>query len=255
MNWQLFSAFGIFLGFAANLIVSKTGDNRWRYELASVSTPTVCLLSLIWTIPESPRWLLKKGRYADAYASFCAIRETPLQAAAELFYANAQIQAEIRLLDRKTRQSDEELQNAHAPYSHGIAPERSRNKIELREYNHRMSNGEDIVSEPMQVPRPNSPPDFVKRPVQNSSQKETQERSANGCLPLPTRLKQLYNAITDQKDDVDLEEYQRCAKSTYYVTRIWQLFQMPRIRRATVAASIMMIAQQMCGIVSGTLEQ
>lgn len=65
MNWQLFGmswcigicetitnfiptpltdAFGIFLGFAANLIVSQTGDNRWRYEVASVILPTVVLL-------------------------------------------------------------------------------------------------------------------------------------------------------------------------------------------------------------------
>lgn len=44
MNWQLFDAFGTFLGFAANMIVSQTGDNRWRYEVASVIIPTLILL-------------------------------------------------------------------------------------------------------------------------------------------------------------------------------------------------------------------
>jgi hypothetical protein len=44
MNWQLFDAFGIFLGFAANLLVSQTGDNRWRYEVASVIIPALILL-------------------------------------------------------------------------------------------------------------------------------------------------------------------------------------------------------------------
>lgn len=47
MNWQLFDAFGIFLGFAANLIVSQTGDNRWRYEVASVVIPTLILLRYV----------------------------------------------------------------------------------------------------------------------------------------------------------------------------------------------------------------
>lgn len=47
MNWQLFDAFGIFLGFAANLIVSQTGDDRWRYEVASVVIPTLILLRYV----------------------------------------------------------------------------------------------------------------------------------------------------------------------------------------------------------------
>ncbi|KAF2097983.1 general substrate transporter, partial [Rhizodiscina lignyota] len=97
MNWQLFVALGVFLGFTANLIFSHSGPPSWRYQLASASLPAVCLLSLVWTIPESPRWLLKKGRYSDAFASLVALRPTPLQAAAELFYANAQIQVEVRL--------------------------------------------------------------------------------------------------------------------------------------------------------------
>jgi len=60
----------------------------------------------------------------------------------------------------------------------------------------------------------------------------------------------VWDTITDKKDDIDLEEYQRCAKASFYVTRVWQLFSMPRIRRATTAALVMMITQQMCGIVS-----
>ena len=44
MNWLLFDTFGIFLGFAASLIVSQTGENRWRYEVASAIIPTLILL-------------------------------------------------------------------------------------------------------------------------------------------------------------------------------------------------------------------
>jgi hypothetical protein len=48
MNWQLFDAFGIFLGFTANLIVSQADDSRWRYEIASVVIPTLALLRLVF---------------------------------------------------------------------------------------------------------------------------------------------------------------------------------------------------------------
>jgi hypothetical protein len=84
-------AFGIFLGFTSNLVVSQIGFLAWRFQIASAFLPTVCLLSLIWTIPESPRFFLKKGRLGEAYKALLALRETPLLAARELYYANAQV--------------------------------------------------------------------------------------------------------------------------------------------------------------------
>lgn len=93
MNWQLMVAVGIFLGFIANLVVSHIPDHlSWRFQIASASIPTICLLTLIWAAPESPRFLLKKEQVGEAYKSLLSLRETPLQAARELYYANAQIQ-------------------------------------------------------------------------------------------------------------------------------------------------------------------
>ncbi|KAH7095946.1 hypothetical protein FB567DRAFT_44571 [Paraphoma chrysanthemicola] len=232
MNWQLFDAFGIFLGFTANLIVSRTGENRWRYEVASVVLPTVVLLSLVWTIPESPRWLLKKGRYQDAFASFCALRETPLQAAAELYYANAQIQAEIKLLGRKARRVDVEALQKHRDQINGNIARESISNLEMNYIRHNDNHERDITE-------PTAPPDDPR---------ENQRDSDDACLPLTKRMKRIWSTITNQKDDVDLEEYQRCAKASFYVTRVYQLFSMPRIRRATTAALVMMCTQQMCGI-------
>jgi hypothetical protein len=79
---------------------------------------------------------------------------------------------------------------------------------------------------------------------------DSQAKPVNACLPLPKRLKRSWHTITHRKEDIDLEEYQRCAKASFYITRVWQLFGIPRIRRATTAALVMMITQQMCGIVS-----
>ena len=103
MNWQLFDALGIFFGFTANLVVSRIGPLAWRFQIGSVVLPTICLLTLIWATPESPRFLLKKGKLREAYESLLALRHSPIQAARELYYANAQIQAEISLLPEKPK--------------------------------------------------------------------------------------------------------------------------------------------------------
>lgn len=207
MNWQLFDAFGIFLGFTANLILSGTGDSSWRYQLASTSLPALCLLTLVWTIPESPRWLLKKGRYADAYASLVALRPTPLQAAAELFYAEAQIQAELNLLPRR-EPDPEAIPKDEQDGSPACSEPRRREKHEAREH----------------------------------------EDPDTGCLSLRGRIQRAWNILTDQNNDADLDQYQRCAKSTFWFTRIWQLFRIKRNRRATIAALVVNLSQQLCGM-------
>lgn len=39
MSWQLWTAFGIFLGFAANVVVIDTGSIAWRLQLGSAFIP------------------------------------------------------------------------------------------------------------------------------------------------------------------------------------------------------------------------
>ncbi len=95
--WIL-AAFGIFLGFAANLVVYDTGDIAWRLQLGSAFIPAIPLLAGVYLCPESPRWYIKKGRYADAYKSLCRLRNTPLQAARDLYYIHAQIVEESDII-------------------------------------------------------------------------------------------------------------------------------------------------------------
>lgn len=51
------------------------------------------------------------------------------------------------------------------------------------------------------------------------------------------------------------EQEVNMAKGVSYWSRLWDCFTVPRIRRANVAASTVMLAQQMCGINSELIER
>ncbi|KAK5080924.1 hypothetical protein LTR05_008240 [Lithohypha guttulata] len=104
MSWQLFVALGIACGFASSLIVFEVGpkEDAWRWQTASIIFPLISLLTLTTTCPESPRYLLKHGKYPEAYKAFCELHETPLQAARDMIYINAQIQVETTLLPKRS---------------------------------------------------------------------------------------------------------------------------------------------------------
>ncbi|KAK2744937.1 hypothetical protein FQN57_004066 [Myotisia sp. PD_48] len=98
MSWQVWTAFGIFLGTLANLAVVDTGAIAWRLQLGSAFIPAVPLVIGIYFCPESPRWLLKKGKTAQAYRSLLRLRNTPLQAARDVYFIHAQLEHERLLL-------------------------------------------------------------------------------------------------------------------------------------------------------------
>ncbi len=100
----------IFRGFSANLAFYKVKD-AWRYQLGSALLPALLLIGGILFCPgqfrefrkvrtsanisiESPRWYIKKRRYADAFQSLRRLRKTDLQAARDLYYIYAQVKME-----------------------------------------------------------------------------------------------------------------------------------------------------------------
>lgn len=99
MSWQVWTAFGIFLGTCANLIVVNVGAITWRLQLGSAFIPAVPLVLGIWFCPESPRWLLKKNKHAKAYKSLCRLRNSNLQAARDLYFIHAQLIQEELLIE------------------------------------------------------------------------------------------------------------------------------------------------------------
>lgn len=100
MSWQMWTAFGIFLGFCANLAVYQVGDIAWRLQIGSACLPAIPLTLGIYFCPESPRWYMKKNRYGKAYSSLKRLRFTELQAARDLYYIHAQLQMESEVLGK-----------------------------------------------------------------------------------------------------------------------------------------------------------
>ncbi|KAF9527412.1 putative facilitated glucose transporter [Crepidotus variabilis] len=87
MFWQLWVVAGIFLGFCANVIVKDTGRISWRLQLGSAFIPSFILLCGIWFCPESPRWLMKHGKYAKGFRSMNRLRANPIIAARDYYYS------------------------------------------------------------------------------------------------------------------------------------------------------------------------
>lgn len=100
MGWQMWTAFGIFLGTCANLAVINFGKDAWRYQLGSALIPAVPLLILIYFCPESPRWYMKKNRYRDAMRSLLRLRNNPVQAGRDLYYIHVQLELEHQFIKR-----------------------------------------------------------------------------------------------------------------------------------------------------------
>lgn len=98
MCWQMWTAFGIFLGFCANLAVKDVGPIAWRLQLGSAFLPAVPLWFGVYFCPESPRWYIKKGKFGRAFNSLKRLRNTELQAARDLYYIYAQIRMEETLV-------------------------------------------------------------------------------------------------------------------------------------------------------------
>jgi len=99
MSWQMWTAFGIWLGTCANLAVGKTGDIAWRLQFGSAFIPAVPLIIGTYFCPESPRWYLKKKKYLNAWNSLLRLRNTPLQAARDLYYINCLLDQERVLVE------------------------------------------------------------------------------------------------------------------------------------------------------------
>ncbi len=59
---QLMIVIGISASFFSNYFLLDLGEHNWRYMLGVQMVPALLYFTLLWFVPESPRWLLLKGR-------------------------------------------------------------------------------------------------------------------------------------------------------------------------------------------------
>lgn len=126
MQFQMWTAFGIMLGFVADLIFYKVSDTphvvglNWRLMMASAMLPAMVVCCFVFMVPESPRWVrcthdtqfpdgkadqliqyMSKGRHYKAYESMVKLRYSKVQAARDVFYMHTLLEAEEELKANK----------------------------------------------------------------------------------------------------------------------------------------------------------
>jgi len=66
--------FGMLVVYFVNYAIAGLGDaawnetTGWRWMFGSEAIPALALLTLMFTVPESPRWLSKQGKTEQAHA-------------------------------------------------------------------------------------------------------------------------------------------------------------------------------------------
>jgi sugar porter (SP) family MFS transporter len=63
---QLAIVSGILLSYCVNYLLTGAGPANWRWMFASAAVPSIAFLFTLLFIPESPRWLVQKGRLQEA---------------------------------------------------------------------------------------------------------------------------------------------------------------------------------------------
>ena len=97
------------LGYAADLAFYYVPDKphitglNWRLMLASAGFPALFVMAQVMFLPESPRWLMSKGRYHEAYDAMLRLRGHPLIASRDLYYAFVLLEEEAAIVRGRNR--------------------------------------------------------------------------------------------------------------------------------------------------------
>jgi sugar porter (SP) family MFS transporter len=64
--YQMAIVFGILLAYFSNYLFDDIGADNWRWMFASQAAPSLLFLLFLLLVPETPRWLVMKGRTRQA---------------------------------------------------------------------------------------------------------------------------------------------------------------------------------------------
>jgi MFS family permease len=95
-------AVGIALGYAMDLAFLNVGDHgirglNWRLMVGSAGIPAAIMAAQVYLVPESPRWLIGKGRPQKAFEAIKRLRFNEVQAARDLFYMSILLHEEEQI--------------------------------------------------------------------------------------------------------------------------------------------------------------
>jgi len=64
--YQLAIVAGILFAYLANYLLANIGDSNWRWMFASQTAPAAFFFIMLLFVPETPRWLVRKGKTETA---------------------------------------------------------------------------------------------------------------------------------------------------------------------------------------------
>jgi len=74
---QLAIVLGILVSYLVGWALAGLGDESWRWMFAVAAVPSLFFLGALFFVPESPRWLVKEGRHAEAAQVLARLGEPP----------------------------------------------------------------------------------------------------------------------------------------------------------------------------------
>jgi MFS family permease len=251
-NWQLVDAVGIFLGFLCNLLIVIWVDESrsWRVLTNTIIIPTIPLLVMIYLMPESPRYLMKQGRYEKALASFNQIQTTPLLAAWDFMYAHAQLDFESRMLKGRANEFANLADRVDVSIPNLSGGASGRMESDLSVSPRHSINSEARAAQV--IDNEAHPRDSHQQSSQNSRDRGEQALELTNLPARPSDVSTLdiHQGIHDaRKASLKRENpYSYHIVVTGYYKRLAELWSNKRCRRALLASSIDMISQQMTGV-------
>ncbi len=79
--FQFNIVFGILIAYASNALLAGLGANAWRWMMGVAAAPSLIYTLLAMGLPESPRWLVSRGRDAAAIRVLKLVRPEASEAA------------------------------------------------------------------------------------------------------------------------------------------------------------------------------